>query len=259
MRRAGMADRLKEKVALISGASGGIGAAAARVFTKEGAKVVLTDVLDEQGEQLAAELHRAPSPARAIYVHLDVTSADQWQGAVVATERKFGILNVLVNNAGILDMSGVEDTTEAVWQRVQDVNQKGVWLGLRTAIPAMRRAGGGSVINISSILGTVGSSAATAYHCSKGAVRILSKQAAAQYAAEGIRVNSVHPALIQTPMTLNRETVLQEAYDTFVAGSPMKRPGKPEEVAYAVLFLASDEASFITGSELYVDGGYTAV
>ena len=254
-----MANRLEEKVALVSGASRGIGAAVARIFTREGARVVLTDVRDELGEKLANELNRAADSGVARYVHLDVTRSDHWEEAVAETERTFGKLNVLVNNAGIFHLPGLEDTTEADWQRVIDVNQKGVWLGMKAAIPAIRRARGGSIVNISSILGTIGFNGATAYQCSKGAVRLLTKQAAAQYAPENIRVNSVHPALIETPMTLDREAVPQEAYDVFAAGAPMKRPGRPEEVAYAVLFLASDEASFIIGSELYVDGGYTAV
>jgi len=254
-----MSNRLKEKVALISGASGGIGAATARIFTKEGAKVVLADIQDEKGEAIVNELNGGSNTHTAMYAHLDVTRADQWEAAVAAMEDKFGKLNILVNNAGILNISGVEDTTEDVWQRVLDINQKGVWLGMKTAIPSMRRAGGGSIVNISSILGSVGCPVGSAYQCSKGAVRVLTKQAAAQYVAENIRINSVHPALIETPMTLNRESVPQEAYDAFAEGALMKRPGRPEEVAYGVLFLASDEASFITGSEIYVDGGYTAI
>lgn len=253
-----MTGRLDRKVALISGASSGIGAATARLFAEAGARVVLGDVRDEQGEKLATGLERAAGLRIAAYVHLDVTRADQWRSAVAATEREFGKLDILVNNAGIFNVSGVEDTTEDVWQRVLDVNQKGVWLGTRACIPAMRRAGGGSIINVSSILGTVGVGVATAYQASKGAVRVLTKQAAVQYAPENIRINSVHPALIETALSLNRRDISQELYDAFAAGAPMKRPGKPEEVAYGVLFLASDEASFVTGSELYIDGGYTA-
>ena len=253
-----MTNRLNEKVALISGAASGIGSATARIFAKAGAKVVLADVRDEQGEKLAHEINRAADANVAMYLHLDVTRAEQWEAALAATEATFGQLHILVNNAGILHMSGVEETTEAMWQQVLDVNQKGVWLGIKTAVPAIRRAGGGSIINMSSILGTVGCGAATAYQATKGAVRVLTKTAAVQYAAENIRINSVHPAMIETPMTLDRDVVPQEAYDTFAATPPMKRPGRPEEVAYAVLFLASDEASFITGSELYIDGGYTA-
>jgi NAD(P)-dependent dehydrogenase (short-subunit alcohol dehydrogenase family) len=253
-----MTSRLKEKVALISGASSGIGAASARIFAEAGARVALADVRDELGRTLATALNRAVGTTVATYVHLDVTQAEQWRNAVAAVELEFGKLDILVNNAGIFNVSGVEETTEAVWQRVVDVNQKGAWLGIRACIPAIRRAGGGSIVNVSSIMGTVGSGVATAYQCSKGAVRVLTKQAAVQYAPENIRVNSVHPALIETPLSLNRQDITQELYDGFAAGSPMKRPGKPEEVAYGILFLASDEASFVTGSELYIDGGYTA-
>jgi cyclopentanol dehydrogenase len=251
--------RLEDKVALISGASSGMGAAQAGLFAAEGARVVLADVRSEQGENLANKINEAAHSKIAMFARLDVTRADDWEAAVAATELQFGKLDVLVNNAGILEMAGVEDTTEDIWQHVVDVNQKGVWLGMKTALPAMRRAGGGAIVNMSSILGAVGSGVATAYQATKGAVRLLTKTAAVQYAPENIRVNSVHPGLIETPMTMDRQVLLQEVYEAFATAPPMKRSGKPEEVAYAVLFLASDEASFITGAELYVDGGYTAI
>lgn len=251
-----MANRLSGKVALISGAALGQGAAEARLFVAEGARVVLGDILDEQGEQVAAELNRGAEPARALYLHHDVTKADDWANAVAVTEREFGSLDILVNNAGILSMAGVEDTTEEEWQQVVDVNQKGVWLGMKAVIPAMRRAGGGSIVNISSIYGQIGSGGAMAYQGTKGAVRIMTKTAAVQYVAENIRVNSVHPGLIATPMV---EILSSEEWEQIEGLHPMKRAGKPEEVAYGVLFLASNEASFITGSELTIDGGYTTV
>ena len=236
-----------------------MGAAHAELFAAEGARVVLADVHSEQGEILTDKINEMAHSKIAMFERLDVTSADDWGAAVAATELQFGRLDILINNAGILDMAGVEETTEDIWQHIIDVNQKGVWLGMKAAIPAMRRAGGGVIVNMSSILGAVGSGVATAYQASKGAVRLLTKTAAVQYAPENIRVNSVHPGLIETPMTVDRQVVPQEVYEAFATAPPMKRSGKPEEVAYAVLFLASDEASFITGAELYVDGGFTAI
>jgi NAD(P)-dependent dehydrogenase (short-subunit alcohol dehydrogenase family) len=252
-----MVNRLSGKVALISGAARGQGAAEARLFVSEGAHVVLADVLDAEGEQVATALNQAAESRRALYVHLDVTQADQWEAAVAQAEREFGRVDVLVNNAGVLSTSGVEDTTEAEWQRVIDVNQKGVWLGMKAAVPALRRAGGGAIVNISSIYGMIGGSGgATAYHASKGAVRLLTKTAAVQYAPARIRVNSVHPGLITTPMVAGASEAQLEA---MAALHPMKRAGTAEEIAYGVLYLASDEASFVTGAELVIDGGYTAV
>lgn len=252
-------NRMEGKVALISGAARGQGAIDAQLFVREGAQVVLGDVLDDDGRKVAEDLNWGAESRRAVYVHLDVTKAEDWQRAVAAAEDGFGGLDVLVNNAGILHMAGVEDTTEEDWQRVVDVNQKGVWLGMKAAIPALRRRGAGSIVNLSSIYGQIGSGAALAYQGSKGAVRILTKTAAVQYAWENIRVNSVHPGLIATPMTLDHRVIPPEAYEAIAGMHPMKRAGRPEEVAYGVLFLASDEASFITGSELNIDGGYTAV
>jgi cyclopentanol dehydrogenase len=251
-----MPERLAGKVALISGAARGQGAAEARLFAAEGAKVVLGDILDAEGRQVAEVINGTAEDLRAVYVHLDVTRADQWENAVEIAERDFGGLDVLVNNAGVLGMGGVEDTTEEEWDRIIAINQKGVWLGMKGAIGAMRRRGSGAIVNISSILGQVGCGAATAYQSTKGAVRIMTKTAAAQYALENIRVNSVHPGLIASPMT---EPLPQEVWDQFESAHPMKRAGRAEEVANAVLFLASDESSFITGAELNVDGGYTAV
>jgi cyclopentanol dehydrogenase len=249
-------ERLAGKVALISGAARGQGAAEARLFAREGATVVLGDLLDQEGRQVADAINSSAEARRALYIHLDVTRADDWANAVATAEREFGKLDVLVNNAGILHMAGVEETTEADWQRVIDVNQKGAWLGMKAAIPALRRAGGGAIVNMSSILGQVGFGGATAYQASKGAVRLLTKTAAVQYAPEQIRVNSVHPGLIDTPMT---RSLPPEVVDHVVALHPMQRAGTAEEVAFGVLFLASDEASFITGAELNIDGGYTAV
>jgi cyclopentanol dehydrogenase len=211
-------------------------------------------VLDEEGRSVADELNQGAGPQRAVYEHLDVTDAGDWSNAWRSL-RAFGALDVLVNNAGVLSMLGVEDETEEGWQRVVDVNQKGVWLGMRAAVPALRRAGGGSIVNISSLYGLIGSDGATAYQGSKGAVRIITKTAAVQYAPESIRVNSVHPGVTTTLMV--EQGLPSEAREALTALTPLKREARPAEIAYGVLFLASDEASYITGAELVIDGGYS--
>jgi NAD(P)-dependent dehydrogenase (short-subunit alcohol dehydrogenase family) len=248
-------DRLKGKVALISGGARGQGAAEARLFTAEGAKVVLGDVLDKETNALAEELNRGGKKI-ALPLHLDVTRASDWRAAVDACEHDFGGLDILVNNAGIANMKGIAETSEEEWDAVVNINQKGVWLGMKAAIPAMRKRGSGSIINISSIYGLIGSAGSAAYHGTKGAVRLLTKAAAVQYAPENIRVNSVHPGVIRTPMV---EALDEDAIAQITALAPMKRAGTAEEVGYVVLFLASNEASFVTGAEYVVDGGYTAV
>jgi len=238
--------RLAGKVALISGGARGMGAAEAKMFAREGAQVVIGDVLESEGRAVEAEV--AAKGGKAAFVRLDVALAEQ----------RFGKLNVLVNNAGISAVGRVEDTTLEAWQRVMEVNATGVFLGSKAAIPAMRRAGGGSIVNISSQLGLVGTDITSPmYPASKGAVRLLTKVTAIQYAKEGIRANSVHPGPIVTPMTEKRRAD-PATYQLMVSRIPLGRYGEPEEVAYAVLYLASDESAFVTGSELVIDGGWTA-
>ena len=243
-------------MALISGGARGMGAAEALLFAREGARVVLGDILDAEGERVEAEI--TGKGGEAVYVRLDVTSEADWERAVATALGRFGRLDVLVNNAGIGGGSRIEETTEALWDQVMAVNAKGVFLGTKAAIPAIRRAGGGSIVNISSQLGLVGfEDSSPQYTASKGAVRLLTKTTALQYARDGIRANSVHPGPIVTPMT-ERRRADPATYQRMVSRIPLGRYGEPDEVAYAVLYLASDESSFVTGSELVIDGGWTA-
>lgn len=249
--------RLTGKVALISGSAGGMGAAEAGMFAREGAKVVVADVLEAEGRQVAAAISAGGGAAR--FVRLDVTSEADWRAAVAAAVDDFGRLDVLVNNAGISGTYDPDTMSTAAWDTLMDVNAKGVFLGMKHGIPAMQKAGGGSIVNISSISGFVGQNFIhMGYNASKAAVRVMTKSAAVQYARDGIRVNSVHPGVLP-PMRTSKASADPERRKQMLAGVPMKREGKVEEVAYAVLFLASDEASYITGTELVVDGGYLAV
>ena len=190
-------------------------------------------------------------------MNLDVTSEESWRSAVQAAVASFGKLDILVNNAGVSHRAGVEETTSEAWDKVMDVNVKGVFLGTKAVIPEMRKAGGGSIINISSIYGLVGSATSSAYHASKGAVRIFNKTTAIQYASENIRANSVHPGFIDTPMTRAHHDN-PNIHEERVAKTPLGRMGQPEDIAAGILYLASDESSFVTGSELVIDGGMTA-
>ena len=249
-------ERLKGKVALISGAAKGMGAVEARMFAKEGASLVLGDVLEDEGAKLALEI--SSGGASCVFTPLDVRKTSQWESAVTKATSAYGRLDVLVNNAGVTSRMNLLDTTEEDWDRVLDINAKGSFLGIKAVIPAMRKSGGGSIVNISSQLGLVGGDfSSPQYQASKGAVRILTKSVAIQYASEGIRCNSVHPAPIETDMTADVRADKNRLAD-MVRRIPMGRYGKPEEVAYAVLYLASNESSFVTGSELVVDGGWTA-
>ena len=249
--------RLDGKVALISGGARGQGAAEAILFAREGAKVIIGDILDEEGRQTEAQI--AELGGDASYVHLDVTSADDWDNAVQTAIDRYGRLNILVNNAGIGGSGGgVEGETSENWDTTLDINAKGVFLGTKAAIPAMREAGGGSIVNISSIAGIIGlGSGNPAYAASKGAVRLLTKSTAIQHAADNIRCNSVHPGLIVTAMT---EGILAdpERRRYWDENIPLGKYGTVDDIANGVLFLASDDASFVTGSELVIDGGVTA-
>ena len=247
--------RLENKVALISGGARGMGAVEARLFAQEGARVVIGDVLEDEGRRTEAEINE--SGGECVFVRLDVTSEESWQSAVSEAIGRFGKLDILVNNAGIYRTNNVAETSSDEWDQVMDINAKGVFLGTKSAIPAMRDNGSGSIVNISSVAGLVGNQMSSAYTASKGAVRLLTKSTAIQYARDGIRCNSVHPGTIVTDMTAG--LLANDAYrEDRVNRTPIGRLGTPEDVAFGVLFLASDEASFMTGSELVIDGGRTA-
>jgi NAD(P)-dependent dehydrogenase (short-subunit alcohol dehydrogenase family) len=254
--------RLEGKVALITGGAHGVegelmgfGGASARLFVQEGAKVVLGDIAVEDGGKTASQLRDAGHDA--LFVKLDVTNEQDWQNAIETTISNFGRLDIMVNNAGTGGPGDVEETTEDIWQSQMDVHAKGVFLGTKYAIPEMRKVGGGSIINISSIYGIVGSVGSTAYHAAKGAIRIFTKSAAVQYASENIRVNSVHPGFIATPLTRPGFDDL-ERQEFMLSRIPMGRIGDPYEIAKGIVYLASDESSYMTGSELVIDGGMTA-
>ncbi len=246
--------RLDGKVALITGAARGQGEVESRLFAQEGAKVVLTDVLVEPGQAVAASIQTGGGEAS--FLRHDVANPDEWTEVVGHAVRTYGRLDILINNAGIALREGVLTTTVADWDRLMDINLKGVFLGMQAAIQAMLETGGGSIINISSTSGIVGFPGGTAYHSAKGGVRLMTKATAAEVAKQGIRVNSIHPGLIETPMTDN---MAEARTELMLERTPMGRKGTPMEIAYGALFLASDESSFMTGAELVIDGGMTSV
>lgn len=246
--------RVQGKVTLITGAARGMGEAHTRLFAAEGSTVMMTDVLDEAGEKVAAELRDAGHDVH--YMRMDVTSEASWVAAMSEVERRWGRLDIVLNNAGIVgSMKGAHEEDVDAWTKITAINQQGVFLGIKHAVPALRKAGGGSIVNTCSINGAVGGAGFFSYQASKGAVRMMTKAAALQYVKDGIRINSVCPGLVMTPMAAEEG---EESNRAFAAATPMGRGARPEEISYGVLFLASDEASYITGTELYIDGGYTA-
>lgn len=246
---------LQGKVAIVTGGASGIGAATVEALCTEGAQVVITDVNDELGRALAKRLTDDGKSVR--YQRLDVTDEAQWERAIADTVRELGRVDILVNNAGIGTFADVEQETREGWEKVIAVNQTSVWLGMKHVIPAMRGAGGGSIVNVSSIFGAVGGfGASVAYHAAKGAVRLITKNAAIRYAKEGIRINSMHPGFVDTPLievikgTPTEQSILQN--------TPLGRLARPQEIGDVIAFLCGPKASYMTGSEVYVDGGWTA-
>ena len=249
--------RLDGKVAIVTGAAHGMGESEALIFAREGATVVVADLDQAAGEQVAAKITGNGGTAR--FARLDVADEGQWEAVVRDTVAAYGRLDILVNNVGVSGSQDPDTLSTASWDSIMSINAKGVFLGMKHAVPAMRQAGGGAIVNISSISGFVGQDGVhMAYNASKGAVRIMTKTAAVQFAADGIRVNSVHPGMLP-PMRSSKGSADPEWRARMIRAVPMKREGRVEEVAHAVLFLVSDEASYITGTELVVDGGYLAV
>jgi len=244
-----MTARLAGRTALISGGARGQGAAHGRRLAEEGAAVILGDILVDLGEEHARELRAAGHDAH--FIRLDVTAAEDWAAAVQTAEERFEGLDVLVNNAGVVRTAPIVDETDEGWNGVMGVNATGVFYGMRAAIPALRRAGGGSIINVASIYGPVGAPRYVAYAASKGAVIAMTKVAALEHAHEHIRVNAICPGPVRSPMS-------EEEGDASVDLTPLRRRAEPEEISSAVAFLASDDAVYITGAELAVDGGYLA-
>ena len=254
-------DRLKDKVAIVTGAALGIGKATAIMFAREGAKVAVTDILDEEGQEVVEEIKSLGG--ESYYWHLDVSKEHQVQDVINDVFEKWGQLDVLINNAGISGINvPTDEVSEEEWDRVMAINVKGVFFCTKHAIGHLRKGNGGSIVNISSIYGIIGAPDVPPYHASKGAVREMSKTDAILYAKENIRVNSVHPGYIWTPMVENHLKSLggdlEESKKSTVALHPVGRMGEPDDIAYGILYLASDESSFVTGEELVIDGGYTA-
>ena len=243
-------NRLEKKVALVTGGARGLGAAAVRMMIKEGARVVFGDVLDAEGEALQEELGDS-----AVFVHMDVTEQSDWNAAIERAE-KIGPLNVLVNNAAVVHMAALTETTDEDYMRVFKINQFGTFIGIRSVIEPMKRAGSGSIINVSSIDGLHSAAGLSAYSSTKWAVRGLTKNAAIELGQYGIRVNSVHPGGMYTAMGGSEFASVEDLNESTYSRFPIPRVGMPEEVAQLILFLATDEASYSTGSEFVADGGW---
>ena len=249
--------RLQDKVAIISGAASGMGAATARRFAQEGAKVIVADMLEEDGHKVASDITRANGAAE--FLRLDVTNEADWESVVAATVAKFGRLDILVNNAGISGSATNDMLDSGMWDRVIAVDATGVFLGTAAAVRQMQKNGGGSIVNLSSISGNVGQTMVhMSYNAAKGAVRTMTKSTAVQFGKDKIRCNSIHPGLMP-PMRPSGATADPTVRAKMLKSVPLGRTGEVDEVANAILFLASDEASYITGAELYVDGGYLAM
>ncbi|MCA1027301.1 glucose 1-dehydrogenase [Cytobacillus kochii] len=246
--------RLEGKVAIITGAANGMGAAEAKLFAKEGAKVVATDLQMETLNKVVAEIKEAGGEAIAL-AH-NVTSEEQWQAVINETIEQFGKLDILINNAGVASPKTLEDMSMDEWNKILDIDLNGCVIGMKYVIPELKKNGSGAIVNISSIGGIVGMAGTSPYTAAKGALRVLSKSAAIEYGKKNIRVNSVHPGIISTPMTAPSMESALPFYQTY---TQLPYFGNPEDVAYGVLFLASDEARFVTGTELVIDGGWTAI
>ena len=247
--------KMHNKVVIVTGGALGMGRAHARVFARESAQVVLTDINETAGQETADEIKR--NGGQATFLRHDVANAKDWRQVVNQCIARFGKVDVLINNAGIALFKTLDETTDDEWDRVLNINAKGVFLGCKYVLPGMQKAGGGAIVNISSVAGIVGSARGAAYVASKGAVRLLTKAAAVDYAKYNIRVNSIHPGVIKTEMTKDL-LASPEIANAFLGLSILGRAAEAEEVSAAVLFLASDDASFMTGTEMVVDGGYTA-
>jgi NAD(P)-dependent dehydrogenase (short-subunit alcohol dehydrogenase family) len=248
-----MAGRLAGKVALITGGAAGMGAAFVRVFAAEGAKVAVADIQDELGRKVAEDVNRGGG--EAIYLHLDTSQQGDWAHAVAQTVKRFAKLTTLCNVAGIYRTEGTEAETIEGWQQIIAVDQTGVWFGMKAAIPELKKAGGGAIVNISSVAGLSARPIAIAYHAAKAAVHLMTKVAALEYADYGIRVNSIHPGFT---MTSTASALPEEAKQALANEAPLKRAATPEEIAYGALYLCSDEAGIVTGTELVIDGGVSA-
>lgn len=242
------------RVAVVSGGAGGIGSAVAARLAGLGAGVLIGDVDLPAAEKVAGEINDSGGAGRAVGARLDVTRPQDWAAAVLLARRRFGIPDVLVNNAGVLGLDGLEQQSDEDWSRVVDVTQRGTWLGIKTLAPIMRVHGGGAIVNVSSVFARVGSHGAFAYHAAKGAVDAMTRAAALELAPMNIRVNAVLPGLVDTAMS---DTLPDEFVTAFVERTPFRRMARPAEIADAVAFLASEASTFITGADLVVDGGYT--
>ncbi|MEQ1889299.1 MAG: glucose 1-dehydrogenase [Alphaproteobacteria bacterium] len=251
-----MAGRVEGKIAFVTGGGSGMGREHSLLLAEQGATIVVSDVNEAGGRQTVADINS--KGGQGLFIKFDVAKEAEWKSAVDQAMSTFGRVDILVNNAGILIMKNTQDTTGEELDRMLDINVKGVFFGCKHILPAMQKAGGGSIVNISSIAGIIGMKGAAAYQAAKGAVRILTKSVAVEYAPFNIRANSIHPGVIRTPMTQDF-LVNEKGERAFLGTTLLRRPAEPREVSYPVLFLASSESSYITGAEIVVDGGYTTM